>query len=67
MFPVDAHSSPSSPSSRAIVVATATGRSLNEHVGLTVSFFSQTEPARSSGVPPSPSVVGSPRFGSSGP
>src|SRR5437588_3827870 len=38
-FPVEAHARTSKPSSRARVLAIDTGRSLNENVGLTVSFL----------------------------
>ena len=62
-FPVDAHAATLKPSSRARLRATATTRSLNEPVGLTVSFFTQSSPspssaarrsARMSGVKPVP-------------
>ena len=64
MLPVDAQRSPSAPSSRAIVAATATGRSLNDSVGFAASFFSHAPAPSSSGVPPSPSVTGGPLAGS---
>src|SRR5918911_3221639 len=38
-LPVDAQASVSKPSSRALLLAIETGRSLNEKVGLTVSFL----------------------------
>src|SRR5580698_5431718 len=62
-FPVEAQAATLKPSSRARVRATETTRSLNEPVGLTVSFFSQRSDrpssapkrsARRSGVKPAP-------------
>ncbi|MND02057.1 hypothetical protein D3C83_213050 [compost metagenome] len=58
-LPVDAHAMASKPNSRAFAIATETTRSLNDHVGFTVSFFTHSvsrptafasRSARSSGV-----------------
>src|SRR5439155_6814683 len=47
-LPVEAQAATLKPSSRALVSATETTRSLNEPVGLRVSFFSQSSPSPSS-------------------
>src|SRR6266436_3913308 len=47
-LPVDAHAATLNPSSRALVSATDTTRSLNEFVGLRVSFLIHTSPRPSS-------------------
>ena len=66
MFPVDAQSTAREPASAAFATATTMPRSLNDPVGLHISSFSQTSAApvrsasrseRTSGVPPSPSVI----------
>ena len=65
MFPVDAHTIAVAPSETAADTATVIPRSLNEPVGLAPSIFSHTSAptrsdtyrARTSGVPPSPSVT----------
>src|SRR5207247_10591085 len=43
-LPVDAHPTAGRDHSRAFAIATATGRSLNEYVGLTVSSLIQISP-----------------------
>ena len=62
-LPVEAHAATLKPSSRARVSATETTRSLNEPVGLTVSFFTHSSEspssapkrsARNNGVKPAP-------------
>ena len=47
-LPVDAQAATLKPNSSALLSATDTTRSLNELVGLRVSFFSQTSPSPSS-------------------
>src|SRR6266436_4662155 len=68
-LPVDAHAATLNPSSRALVSATDTTRSLNDPVGLTVSFLIHSSPrpssaarrsARTSGVKPAPRSTGEP-------
>src|SRR5206468_10873665 len=65
VFPVDAQITIRAPASSALATATTMPRSLNEPVGFWPSTFSQisgtpvsrsSERARTSGVPPSPSV-----------
>src|SRR5579872_3048274 len=69
-LPVDAHAATLNPSWRALVSATDTTRSLNEPVGLAVSFLIHSSPrpssaarrsARTSGVHPVPKSMGLPR------
>ena len=65
MFPVEAHTIPSAPASRALATATAMPRSLKLPVGFEPSYLTQSSmPSRSerrgagmSGVFPSPSVT----------
>src|SRR3954467_6133879 len=66
-LPVDAQAATLNPSSRALVRATETTRSLNEPVGFTVSFLIQSSPrpssaarrsARTNGVKPAPRLTG---------
>ena len=65
MFPVDAHTTASAPSSTALDMATVIPRSLKDPVGFAPSNFShsstpsrsESRSARRSGVPPSPSEI----------
>ena len=71
VFPVDAQTTAFAPSSIALLIASVIPRSLNDPVGLAPSYFSQTsQPVssdsgsdRTSGVPPSRSVIDRRRVG----